>query len=442
GGMVPPGGPEGPYNYTHADHHAIAFDPVHPDTVYFGCDGGVFKSTDGGDNYFGCNGGLATTQFYNGFANAFGDSLPAIGGLQDNGVVEYGGSTTWSKIDGGDGGWNAIDPTNIHIMYDEYVYLAMKQSVNGGISFNGTTAGLPTGSTNANFIAPFAISTSSPNILYAGNKNVYKTTSGGASWFPPNGGANLNGTKLACIGVSYTSPDTLLAGTGTSSFGASPLFQVFASTNGGQSWTDVTGTLPARYPTDIEFDPTLSSTVYVTYSGYGGPHLFRSTNVGQTWTDISGNLPDIPHQTLAVDPLQPGNLYVGTDLGIFHSSNGGASWEDFSTGMVPAMILDLVVSRPNGVLRAATFGNGVYERKLARTASVALLVPNGGEVWQAGQSYLIQWSQQFLTSVKLEYSTDDGGSWNLIASNVPVSPSQYAWTIPSVNSTHARVRVS
>jgi len=440
-GAVPPGGPEGPPSYAHADHHAIAFDPVHPDTIYFGCDGGVFKSTDGGGTYFGCNGGLATTQFYNGFANAFDDSLVAIGGLQDNGVVKYQGSTTWSKVDGGDGGWNAIDPTNNNVMYDEYVYLTIKKAING-LNFSGITSGLPTGSGNANFIAPFAISTSSPNILYAGNKNVYKTTSGGANWFPPNGGANLNGTKLACIGVSYTSPDTLLAGTGTSSFGASPLFQVFASTNGGQSWTNVTGTLPARYPTDVEFDPTLSSTVYLTYSGYGGPHVFRSTNVGQTWTDISGTLPDIPHQTIAVDPAQPGNLYVGTDLGVFHSSNAGASWEDFSTGMVPAMILDLAVSRRNGVLRAATFGNGVFERKLARTASVAVLVPNGGEVWQAGQSYFIQWSQQFLTSVKLEYSTDDGGSWNLIANNVPASPSQYAWTIPSVNSTHARVRVS
>src|ERR1041385_4017250 len=212
-GLVPAGGPEGPSSYVHADHHAIVFDQAHPDTVYFCTDGGVFKSTDGGDTYSGRNGGYVTTQFYNGFANAHSDSLIALGGLQDNGVVQYLGATTWNKADGGDGGWCAIDPTNENILYDEYVYLALKKSVNAG-GFNPINAGLPSDANVANFIAPFAIAPSSANILYAGNKNVWKTTTGGDSWFQPNGGGNLNGTKMACIGISATSPDTLMAGRG------------------------------------------------------------------------------------------------------------------------------------------------------------------------------------------------------------------------------------
>jgi photosystem II stability/assembly factor-like uncharacterized protein len=434
-GPVPPGGPEGPSSYAHADHHAITFDPSHPDTIYFGCDGGVFKTTDGGDTFFGCNGGYVTTQFYNGFANAVADSQVALGGLQDNGVVKYEGSTTWNKVDGGDGGWCAIDPTNAGILYDEYVFLSLKKSVNGG-GFNPITNGLPTGGAVSNFIAPFGISPSDATVLYAGNKNVYKTTNGGDSWYAPNGGANLNGTRVASIGISYTSSDTLMAATG------SPTFQVFASTNGGQSWTNVTGTLPNRYPTDIEFDPNTSSTVYMTFSGYGTGHLYRSTNVGQSWTNITSNLPDIPHQSVVVDPAQPSNIYVGTDLGVYHSSDGGTLWEDFSSGMMPAMVLDMTVSRSNAALRAATFGNGVFERKLARVASIALAAPVGGEVWLGGQPALIRWSELLVSLLKIEYSTDDGGTWYLVADNVPGASGQYAWTLPSIATTHARVRIS
>ena len=440
-GAVPPGGPEGPSSYAHADHHAIVFDPAHPDTIYFACDGGVFKSTDGGNTYLGCNGGYVTTQFYNGFANALADSQIALGGLQDNGAVRYEGTTTWNKVDGGDGGWSAIDPTNAGILYDEYVYLSLKKSVGGG-GFNSITTGLPGGSTVSNFIAPFVISHSNPAILYAGNLDVYKTTNGGSSWFAPNGGANLNGTKVACIGVSYTSSDTLLAATGSGGVADSPLFQVFGSTNGGQTWTNVTGSLPNRYPTDIEFDPGVSSTVYITFSGYGTGHLFKSTNVGQSWTDITSNLPDIPHQSVVVDPVQPQNIYAGTDLGVYHSSNGGTLWEDFSSGMVPAMVLDMTVSRSNNALRAATFGNGVYERKLVRVALLALQAPVGGEVLLGGQPSLIKWSEQLVSAVKIEYSTNDGGTWNLVADNVPGASGQYAWTVPSVTTTHARVRIS
>ncbi len=440
-GLVPPGGPEGPSSYTHADHHAIVFDNAHPDTVYFCSDGGVFKSTDGGDTYFGVNGGYVTTQFYNGFANAYADSSIALGGLQDNGVVEYEGSPTWDKVDGGDGGWCAIDPTDPKVLYDEYVYLSLKKSVNGG-GFSPINAGLPSDAGSANFIAPFAISPSNHNILYAGNKNVWKTTTGGDSWFAPNGGANLNGTKMACIGISHTSSDTLMAGTGSGSSAESPLFQIFASTNGGASWTLVSAPLPVRYPTDIEFDPTNGATVYLTYSGYGTGHVFTSTNVGQTWTDISSNLPNIPHQSVTVDPVQPNNIYVGTDLGVYHSSNRGGTWEDFSAGMVPAMVLDVTISRANGNIRAATFGNGVYQRRLSRLATLAVVAPNGGEVWPSGQVAVIRWSELLVNLVKIEYSTNDGASWSLVADSVPAAPGQYLWNVPSAQTAQARVRIS
>src|ERR1041385_8067268 len=431
-----------PSGSVHLDHHAIAFDPTNPRVMYLGTDGGVYKTKNGGDSFIDLNNGFVTTQFYSSFANSALDSNTALGGLQDNGTLKYYGSGSWAKVYGGDGGWCAIDPTNNSIMYAEYIYLELTKSVTGGGSFFGITNGLSYGPGNANFISPYVICPSNPNILYAASKNVYKTTDGGGSWFPPNGGAFLNGTNVACIGVSRTSSDTLLAATGDGSAGITPLFQVFRSTDGGQSWVNVTGSLPNRYPTDIEFDPTNSSNAYLTYSGYGSSHVFRSTNAGLTWIDISSNLPDIPHQSVAVDWKEPLNIYVGTDLGVDHSSNGGGSWEDFSTGMPFAMVLDVTISRVNDALRASTFGNGVYERKLFRTPTLALTYPNGGEILVADRTVNVKWTQSYLDRVKLEFTSDNGLNWSLIADSIPASSVYYSWSVPAIATSQASLRIS
>ena len=428
--------------FAHPDHHAITFDPSNPTIMYIGTDGGIYKSTDGGDSFVDCNYGFVTTQFYNGFANTPLDTITALGGLQDNGVVKYDGDPYWLSVDGGDGGWCAIDPTNSNVMYDEYVNLALKKSTNGGGSFYSITSGLPTGSSDANFIAPFVIAPSSPSILYAGNKNVYRTTNGGASWYAPNGSTSLNGTPVASIGVSWTNPDIVIAGTGTGALGSGSLFQIFATTNGGISWTNVTGSLPSRYPTDISFDPTNNSVAYLTYSGYGTPHVFKTTNIGQSWTDISSSLPDIPHQCVVVDPEDPLVLYTGTDLGVYRSPDGGLHWEDFSEGMPTAMILDLVVSKQNASLWAATFGNGIYQRPLMRTPRLSLLAPNGGELWASPQPQVIRWTEKFLAEVKLEFSPDSGATWELIADSLPASAMSYFWVPPYDSTTKGLVRIS
>ncbi|MGA2623190.1 MAG: T9SS type A sorting domain-containing protein [Bacteroidota bacterium] len=436
--QVPPGGPEGPGGYAHADHHAIAFDPTNPRIVYFGCDGGVFKSTDGGESFFGCNGGFVTTQFYGGFANSSLDSVIALGGLQDNGALEYQGNDVWSKVAGGDGGWCAIDPTNDNIMYEEYIDLDISKSIDGGTSWFDISFGV----TTANFIAPFVLCPSNPAVLYAGDTKVHKSTNGGASWFVPSGPADLNGTPVSCIGVSWTSSDTLMAATGTGALGSFPVFQVFASTNGGSNWVNVTGSLPNRYPTQITYDPTNSSTVYMTYSGYGTPHVFKTTNLGQTWTNITSNLPDVPHQSIVVDPEEASNLYVGTDLGVFHSSDDGASWEDYNSGLPPVMVLDLKVSNANGALRAATFGNGVFQRYLSRTSQLALLSPNGGEYLASGRTEVIRWSETHLSLVRIEFSPDNGSHWSVVADSVAAGVGSYPWVVPNIGTTQGRIRVS
>lgn len=431
----------------HVDHHAIAFDPADPAVVYFGTDGGIFKTTDGGTSFLSCNYGLQTTQFYPGFANAYDDSSLAIGGLQDNGTLKFTGTQYWFDILYADGGWCAIDPTDKNTLYFGYQYLNLFKSTQGGSNASPIVNGLVYGSGNANFIAPFVISPSSPNVLYAGSRNLYKTVNGGTSWFASNGSSTINGTNIACIGVSPNDPDFVIVGTGTGALGATPKFEIFSSSNGGAAWTNVTyrlegsDSLPDRYPTDIEFDPIGNSTAYLTYSGYGTGHVFKTTDFGSSWKDISGNMPDIPHQAICVDPEANENLYAGTDLGAFHSSDDGATWEDYSSGMPAAMVLDLTVSRANGKLRASTFGNGVYQRALVREPRLALRYPNGGEILAGGRQESIIWEERFLDQIDIEYSTDNGSTWSVVASEIDAAQESYLWNVPENATSEGFIRV-
>ncbi|MFA6457131.1 MAG: hypothetical protein WCW40_09955, partial [Bacteroidota bacterium] len=365
-GVVPPGGSEG-YNgaYAHADHHAIIIDPKNPNRMFYGTDGGVFESANGGESFIGRNGGFVTTQFYNGFANAANDSTIALGGLQDNGTVKFEGGRSWNKVIGGDGGWCAVNAANPNVMYEEYVYLSIARSTDGGANWSGIFA--PDPSDSANFIAPFVIAPSNSQILYAGAEQVHKTTDGGNSWFATNGGAALNSASLSCLAVSYSSPDTVIAATGKRQ---NPLFEIFTTTNGGTTWQKSLSSLPNRYPTDVTFDPTDSRIAYATFSGYGSPHVYKSMDAGKTWTNISANLPDLPMQSVCVDPAIPSDIYLGTDLGVYRTTNGGASWETWFDGMPYAMVLDVSISLQDRRLRAATFGNGVYQRKLRSPQSL------------------------------------------------------------------------
>ncbi len=367
-GEVPPGGPEGPSDYVHADAHAVVWSPHASQTVYIATDGGVFRSTNNGSAWEGKNGGMQTTQFYAGLAVSNLSGAQVLGGLQDNGTVLYRGFPTWSKVFGGDGGYCGIASDNPDLIYEEYVYLNVYRSPDMGGSWDEIIAG---DSNDANFIAPFVVCQTPPNVVYAGGRSVKKSTNGGNSFFYPDGNSNWNGTPMAVIGVASTSSDTLLAATGSSATGA--IFEMKRSTNGGSNWTVVSASLPNLFCTDISFHATNSRLVWSSFSGFGGPHLFKSTDAGLTWTNRTGDLPDIPVQSVILDPTMNGWVYAGTDLGVFRSTDDGATWQDFNVGMPDAMITDLVLVPGERLLRAATFGNGVYERLLAITTDVAEL---------------------------------------------------------------------
>jgi photosystem II stability/assembly factor-like uncharacterized protein len=360
-GTSPPEGPIGGPNYAHADHHFAMWHPTDPNTVFFASDGGVFKSTDLGENFQSLIGGYQTTQFYNGFSNSGYTPDHAMGGFQDNFTAIYDGTSAWRRVIGGDGCWTAINPSLDSTIFGSYQYLNIWRSYNDGGSWSVVTPPEQGGDVTP-FVGAFVLCRDEPSVLYAGRARIYRSNNEGSSWYATNGGTVLDaGNPVISLAVATGSAETAYAGTAPIS-GRARVFATHA--DDGDIWNDVTGILPDRYPSDIDVDPNDARKVYVTFMGFGTSHVFKSGDGGGSWIDIGAGLPDIPTSAVTVDPDNPDVIYVGTDLGIYVSPNGGANWEPFTSGMPMAMVNDLKVYGPGRKLRAATHGNGAYERDL------------------------------------------------------------------------------
>ena len=347
------------------DYHNYVHHPSDPNVLYLAFDQGVSRVNGFGESCEKIDYGLQTAQFYNGFSSSASDSNFALGGLQDNKTIIFSGTKDWYRVARGDGCWTAVNPWDDDIVYASSSGNKIYKSVNHAQSFYNITNGLYG---DAAFVAPYVLCPSNPSILYSGRKKVFKTIDGGTSWFTPND-EELDGNKILSMAVSSTNSDVVYVGTAPSETRA----HIFKTSNGGDTWTDITSTLPDRYPMDLAVDPDDDQTVYAIFSGFGSPHVFKSTNGGASWININGALPDIPTLSIAIDPLNSNHIYVGNDIGVYISQDGGSSWNTFNTGLPDAVIaMDLSISPANRQLRVATHGSGAYQRPLLYKPAVYL----------------------------------------------------------------------
>lgn len=410
-GQVPAGGPEGPSNYVHSDVHDVVYHPTDPNIVYFGCDGGVFRSMDGGETFEGRNGGFQTTQFYNGFSTSLTDSNLALGGLQDNSTAIYLGTTVWDRFNiGGDGSWTGIDAGDNDVLYGSAQGLFFARSFDRGVSWQTLNNVPPTGGFTV-FMAPFIVSVSDPQVLYAGRDVVFKSTNGGSSWTATNSGVALDGNPVLAMAMSIQDED--VAYVATAPF--STVMGVFRTTNGGSSWTNITGVLPNRYPGDLTVHPSDDATVYLTLMGFASSHVFKTTDSGSNWIDVGTGLPDVPATAVVIDPDFPDHVYVGNDLGVFVSPDAGQTWQTFQEGLPEAVLaMDLAVSPTNRKIRVATHGNGAWERPLLDGVTSVENTNNIPERALLLQNY----PNPFNPSTRIEYQVSTAGPVKLVIYNL------------------------
>ncbi len=182
--------------FVHADHHAIAFDTTQTDVLYDGNDGGIYRTTNGGSSWTALNNNLSITQFYGGASFPTGNTF--LGGTQDNGHLSYNGSGgNWSAVYGGDGGYAAIDQSASSTIYEEYVYLQLHKSINGGTTWNNAYTGLSDANSSSLclFIAPFSMDPENSSVLIAGSDKVWITTNKASNWAQSSSTLSISGKR-------------------------------------------------------------------------------------------------------------------------------------------------------------------------------------------------------------------------------------------------------
>lgn len=338
----------------HPDQHVLAFSPTSHSMMYVGNDGGVWYSTTAdactpASCWMNLNAGLGLTQFYT-IAASPADSNQYFGGTQDNGTPERtSASNSWNQVFGGDGGWTAFDYNNPSTIYASTQYLGLYRSDNGGSSFSWKMAGINT-TDRTEFITPVAMDPTTPSTLYLGTYRLYKTINRGESWTLLSPGLVLPGyDEISAIAVSCSNSSYVYVGT--------QLGHVFMSSDGGTTFAEADLGLPLVTVTQIAIERSSPLEAVVTISSFGTGHVFSTANGGSSWSNVSSNLPDFPANAVTVDSY--GNLYVGSDIGVFISTNSGASWVKLGNGLPRVSVVDLVFNA-NGALVAATHGRGAW----------------------------------------------------------------------------------
>lgn len=368
----------------HADTHAWAFVPQPsptPSIVYSGNDGGLDKSVDGGATWTALNsGGLQTGLFYNIDVKPDATGSVTVGALQDNEVETTKGGTGlgWVATQGGDGWDVAYDATVAKQVYASSGFwfpapcTRVHRSTDDGATFGTEITPWGTTSDAGCYLAPVTTDPSTGSIVYvSGSQNLWQSRDGGGTWrilspFPGTGTvdvarANGNNVVIAVGNQVFVSNNALAATVGPPS---------------GVTFTNITRNLPSRNVARVAFDPIDPTVIFAVLGGFnGGPgqtgHVFRTTVGASTWTDISPLL-DLPFSAIALDGADtPTTIYVGTDLGVLRSVDGGSSWSVLDDIHFPrAPVLDLVLRA--GVLHAATYGRGAF--KFIQPAGPAIAV--------------------------------------------------------------------
>jgi hypothetical protein len=368
----------------HADTHTwtcVAQTGGAKTVVYCGCDGGIDVSTDAGSTWTSKNGGgLQTGLFYNIAIKPDATASVTVGALQDNELQTTAGaaSPTWNATFGGDGWDIAYDGSSPPVLYGASGGPATSifSSTNDGASF--TTNNTPPWTsvdTGGFLLTQIAADPSASGIIYAsGNQNLWQLR--GGSWriiAAPGSSGNVD--------VAPADGNNVVIAAGT---------QVYVSTNAlaatvglpsGVTFANITRNLPGRNVARAVFDPIDPTVIYAVLTGFDGgigSNVFRTTVGATSWTNISPAL-DLPCGAIAVDgTTTPTTLYVGTDLGVIRSVDAGASWSVLDDIHFPrAPVFDLAFNAKAGVLRAATYGRGVFEFVKPAGPAIALNLEDG-----------------------------------------------------------------
>jgi len=382
--------------YHHADQHGIVFHPQYNGTtnrvMFSASDGGIERIDDarapvnttlaqicgtplaGSPTWVDRNNGYVTTQFYDGAVYPNGQTF--FGGLQDNGTQR--GTTSglnWTILTGGDGGYVAVDTladanAANDVLFAEYTGNSLQKSTNGGATFAAANSGI----TGAGFlfIAPFAMNQGSKQHIWTGGFDIWRSTNQAGAWARATGAnATCGAGSISAIAAHPLDGNRVLVGKSDGCYHYNHAALTAPNTG---SWLGG-GSIASAFISSMTWDPANINVAYATVSRFGAANLYKTVDGGVSWLPSVGSgitsLPQIPALSVVVHPTDSLQVFVGTDLGVFTSVDGGVSWYLENTGFsnVPVEALEFNETAPYR-LSAFTHGRGAWQVSLTPDAAL------------------------------------------------------------------------
>ncbi len=405
-----------PRQSVHSDDRFLWVDPRDSRHLIKASDGALAISYDQAETWLFVA-SLPVSQYYR-VSVDMARPFRVYGGLQDNGSW-VGPSATyrsegilnedWTRLGGGDGFLNLVDPGRPDTVYVESQYLGLTRvhlpTLDTRTILPGNDRGFIANRRNwevwgtdepepllgntrpyANWDAPLLISPHDSEVLYAGTDRLWRSTDQGYSWtslgrltgdvkryeLPIMGSLPDASTPSLDDGIPYWPTLTAIA---ESYFQQGLLYvgtddgRLAVSRNGGGDWTDLQQRLPGfpegAWIAGIEASRFEENTVYVAVNHYRdddyGNYLYRSGDAGESWTSIAGGLPaGRVVRTVREDPRNPSVLYAGCELGLFVSPDRGGRWIELKNNLPTVAVNDLVVHPRDNDLVLGTHGRGVW----------------------------------------------------------------------------------
>ncbi len=390
----------------HADIQGLQVNPL-DNTLYIGNDGGVFISEDFGQTFEFRSGDLAITQYIKLSTSPFASEI-ILAGAQDNGVhLRDEEETLYDHVIFGDGMESLFHPTAPSLVLSSIHngWIALSQDT--GHTFDWIL--IPDDSLyaiEAEFTTPLAFDANDSQTMYIGYRPILKSVDQGETFFITSNDT-ISAHKILVNNTSY--PGRIYAGDciNCDGFYDNIAFQFYRSINFGATWQRIDlnpGFPETSFVIGAALNPDDSLEIWITCGRYeNNKKVYRSMDSGETWSNMSGSLPNVPISAIAfqdTDGSPSGAVYIGTDIGVFYRDDDLGDWIYFSNNLPRVEVTDLDIDYLGGMLRASTYGRGLWESELYTTCNPTISLNPLNQV--IGHSYTHQASQQIFSTAHVD----------------------------------------
>ena len=347
-----------PEPYVHADFQNFYF---RGDTLWVNNDGGIYYSTNNAHSFVELSAGLTITQYY--YIDVYNNTF--MGGSQDNGTTTGAiGGTDGHFLSGGDGRGCTWHSGNDQIQFTSSQDAVYRNQFGGLLPILSTTGG---------WIGQVSMHVTDPNYLFVEQGRMLRRGKedflGDWSWVPFSTGVTPNATDISCFSQSFSDPEVMFISMEKTILKTSDLSSTLPM------WSLVN--LPSFTPpwfSNIVVNPNDTSEVWVTGGGMSpGRKVWYSSDSGNNWTNISGTLPNVSVRCIEYAPGTNDGLYIGTDIGVFYRDATKSDWIYFGNYLPNVPVNDIDIPG-DGYVYAGTYGRGIWRSQTYTNCPTTLLL--------------------------------------------------------------------